>query len=360
MRFLLIIFIFTAQIANAAELQKGINLSSWLANASRQPLYEQDFKLIKDAGFDNIRLPVAPENIDSPELTKAFELAKKYHLSVVLDIHPHKDFALDVENESTQKEFIKLWQKLATRYKDQKMVFELLNEPQFYRKEAQYQQFMGELVAAIRQIDKTRTLIIAAPNGSSIAGLQKLKAITATNIIYDFHFYEPYIITHQGVRQGFATKMIRYFHNLPYPAKLAMKENYAPNASNSEQAQKELQDYKNENWDIDKIRERIAVVKEWAEKNHAQVICGEFGVLRANIEATSRYRWIKDVRTALEENQIGWQVWDYSDVARITTMIGKTKIDINDDSERFINPQTGIREFEPQVKDALGLISRSR
>ena len=60
MRFLLIIFIFTAQIANAAELQKGINLSSWLANASRQPLYEQDFKLIKDAGFDNIRLPVAP------------------------------------------------------------------------------------------------------------------------------------------------------------------------------------------------------------------------------------------------------------------------------------------------------------
>ena len=358
MRLLLIIFLFIAQIANAEELQKGINLSSWLANATRQPLYERDFKLIKDAGFDNIRLPVAPENIDSPELAKALELAKKYNLSIVLDIHPHKDFALDIENENTQKEFIKLWQKLTVRYKDQKMVFELLNEPQFYGKEEQYQQFIEELVAAIRQIDKTRTLIIAAPNGSSIAGLQKLKAVSDNNIMYDFHFYEPYIITHQGTRQGFANKMIRYFHNLPYPAELAIEENYSPSAIN--QAQKELQDYKNDNWNIGKIRERVAIVKDWASKNHAKVICGEFGVLRVNIEPTSRYKWIKDVRIALEENKIGWQIWDYSDVARITTMIGATKIDANDDSERFITPQTGIRKFEPQVKNVLGLMSSPR
>ena len=94
--------------------------------------------------------------------------------------------------------------------------------------------------------------------------------------------------------------------------------------------------------------------------NHAKVICGEFGVLRVNIEPTSRYKWIKDVRIALEENKIGWQIWDYSDVARITTMIGATKIDANDDSERFITPQTGKRKFEPQVKNVLGLMSSPR
>ena len=40
--------------------------------------------------------------------------------------------------------------------------------------------------------------------------------------------------------------------------------------------------------------------------------CNEFGVYRNAANPEDRARWITDVRTALEKNQIGWTMWDYS------------------------------------------------
>jgi hypothetical protein len=41
------------------------------------------------------------------------------------------------------------------------------------------------------------------------------------------------------------------------------------------------------------------------------LICNEFGAYRDTADPASRARWIKDVRSALEENHIGWAMWDY-------------------------------------------------
>jgi endoglucanase len=39
--------------------------------------------------------------------------------------------------------------------------------------------------------------------------------------------------------------------------------------------------------------------------------CNEFGVFRQDSDPVDRVRWLHDVRTALEQNGIGWNMWDF-------------------------------------------------
>ena len=59
------------------------------------------------------------------------------------------------------------------------------------------------------------------------------------------------------------------------------------------------------------------------------------------IEEKAAIRWISDVRTTMENNGIGWTLWDYADVFGIVK---------NPDSTAL----TG-RSIEPAAETALGL-----
>lgn len=374
MKRLLITLLFLPIMAHAADaptFKRGINLSNWLANATRQPVLTHDFVQLKKAGFDHVRLPVNPEHMgftlegeslgDFAAVDAAITQARAQHLAVILDMHPRGDFMQRLERDAqAQQKFTALWVMLAKRYRaisaDQ-LSFELINEPQYYDREEAYQTFAESLVAAIRGVDATRTLIVAAPRGSSIAGLQQLKPIPDAHIAYDVHFYEPYIFTHQGIHQGFEKKMVRYFHDVPYPASLAEADaaRYAEHAPDAAQAQRELDIYRREQWDAQHIAERMQLVRAWAGQYRAQVMCGEFGVLRNHADPASRYRWITDVRQALEANGMAWQLWDYTDLFGITQLMGETATDPIDGSVRFRDAQQGKRVLEPEALKALGL-----
>jgi len=77
---------------------------------------------------------------------------------------------------------------------------------------------------------------------------------------------------------------------------------------------------------FDDIRERVVVTtsakKEavralideaaaWGKANEVPLLCNEFGVFREHSDPVSRNAWIRDVRTALEADGIGWAMWDY-------------------------------------------------
>jgi hypothetical protein len=49
----------------------------------------------------------------------------------------------------------------------------------------------------------------------------------------------------------------------------------------------------------------------WGQTNHVPLICNEFGVYRRVTDPVSRNTWIRDVRTALEADGVGWAMWDY-------------------------------------------------
>jgi endoglucanase len=372
---LLLCFAYPAYaLADSPALHRGLNLSSWLANAPRQPLGPQDFSAIRKAGFDHVRLPVNPEQMGfrldgvsgTPDagfgpVDSAVALAQAHHLSVILDIHTTDSFRQKLENDPVAAaRFTRLWHALALRYQpvDPKaLIFELLNEPGYYHREQDYQTFAQQLATTIHTVSPDRIIIMDAPHGASLAGLQMLKPLPEPHMIYSFHFYEPYMITHQGIHRGFDQLMLRYFRHVPYPASKVDGDAgfYAPDAPSPAQAQQELDAYKLAGWDGQKIAARVHLAHDWAAQNHAAIICGEFGVLRNHIDTDSRYRWIHDARAALEHEDIGWELWDYADLFGITSLTGKTSTDPVDGSVRLVDPQHGKRVFEPQALRALGL-----
>jgi hypothetical protein len=92
---------------------------------------------------------------------------------------------------------------------------------------------------------------------------------------------------------------------------------------------------------------------DWAAANHQRVICTEFGAARRFIDPASRYQWIADTRKALEANNIGWTLWDYTDAFGVTTLTGDTIKEPGDGVVHLADPNTGTRDFEPEAIKAL-------
>ena len=86
------------------------------------------------------------------------------------------------------------------------MFLEILNEPEFtdrYR-------WLGvqmKLAAAIRQGAPAHTIIAAGARWSDDDELIFQEPLHDPNVIYNFHFYQPHIFTHQG-----ATWSAYYWH----------------------------------------------------------------------------------------------------------------------------------------------------
>jgi len=361
---LTLLFLSLPALAHAADgppLLHGISLSNWLANAKRQPMSEQDFRLIAEAGFDHVRLPVDPENLQMDQIDRAIKWAFDNKLAIVIEMHANTAFEEKLQHESGARNgFINLWADIARHYDEKvfprdQLAFELLNEPHYRYVEDQYIDLARKLMAAIRSVSPRRTVIVDAPDGASLEGLQKLQPFDDNHIIYSFHFYEPYMATHQGYHRAFEKTMLRYFHDVPYPSNLVDRDAtfYAGKAPGAEQAQEELKDYVQQDWSAEKIGRRLQIAKDWAANHLVRVICGEFGALRTHTDPASRYRWITDVRTALEDDRIGWELWDYADLMGITAVQGEvSEPDPVDGSVHLIS---GTRSFEPEALDALGL-----
>ncbi len=245
-----------------------------------------------------MRLPFNPEyygfklsdygepaaQVDFVALDRAIAAAEQYGLPVIIDVHPGGDFVDTLENHARlEKSFINLWQQIAERYKNHAsslLIFELLNEPQYYKAELRWTRLYTRLVEAIRAISPDRIIIIGAPHGSDVDALQYLQTSDDPRLIYAFHFYEPYLVTHQGIHMGFEKKMIRYFRSTPYPSTLATQDAdiYAPTAPKPEQAQSELEEYVKTPWDAAHIAARIEIAKDWAATHH--VSCSVWRVWR--------------------------------------------------------------------------------
>jgi endoglucanase len=357
-------------------LKRGLNLSSWLANAPRQPLYLRDFAQIRDAGFDHVRLPFNPTyygyafdrqtdyagRVDFRALDRALDMAAQYNLPVILDIHAGGEFIDTLENNGwAEARFVELWRTIAERYKDRAasaLVFELLNEPQYYKVETRWARLSARLVKTIRAVSPDRAIVVGAPHGSEIDGLNFLQPLPDPRVIYAFHFYEPYMVTHQGIHMGFEKLMLRHFRGVPYPSALAAalpSARAAPNAPHPQQAAEELQAYIDAGWKAEKIAARIAVAAAWAERHKVRLLCGEFGVLRNHIDAASRMRWIGDARAAMDRAGIGWELWDYADIFGIAPPVGATSTDPVDGAVTLNDANAGSRRFEPAALQALGL-----
>lgn len=197
------------------QLDRGINLGNALDAPAEGEwgvvLKEEYFKLIKEAGFDSVRIPVrwsnhalaeAPYTIDPVFLARvdwAVDTALAYGLPVILNIHHYRE--LYTEPAAHRDRFMGLWKQIAEHYKNypDALFLEILNEPDDALTPEMWNQWLKEAHAIIRKANPTKTIVIGSANDNWITYLEKLELPEDDrNIIVTVHHYFPHEFTHQG------------------------------------------------------------------------------------------------------------------------------------------------------------------
>ena len=333
----------------AEHLKHGINLSHWFAQAiggqytkEHFDTYDtaQDMALIKQMGFDHVRFTLNAEpmfrrgqadRIPAEYLAMvdgAVKMILDQGLAVIIDIHPESEFKARLATDDVAVEqFEDFWRALAKHYSNldpEKVFFEILNEPEF-KDRYRWAGVQERLARGIREGAPQHTIIAAGANWSSNTELLFLEPLRDPNIIYNFHFYDPHIFTHQGAT--WSTNFQHYLTKLPYPSTPENVQNAvteAPDAVN----QLLVVRYGYDRWNAQRIDAEIGAVAAWGKRWQVPVTCNEFGVYREAAAPEDRLRWIHDVRVALEKYGMGWTMWDYAGGFSVAvTMDGKRVAD---------------------------------
>jgi aryl-phospho-beta-D-glucosidase BglC (GH1 family) len=274
-------------------------------------------------GFDHVRLSVNPEPMwrtnhadEIPKgylgnLDSAIKMILDHGLAVIIDIHPDSDFKAKLAQDAFVEQFADYWRSLARHYSNldpNRVFFEILNEPELSDRYRWYG-VQAKLAAAIREGAPQHTIIATGARWSNNDELLFLEPLRDPNVIYNFHFYEPHIFTHQGATWG--VNYWHYLHGIPYPSTIESAEEAAllePEPTNRMPVIR----YGLDHWDAARINAEIRQVAAWAQSRGLAITCNEFGVYRKFTDPMDRARWISDVRRALEQYNIGWTMWDYS------------------------------------------------
>ena len=315
----------------AGRLRRGVNLSHWFsqaANYSKTHLdthtTAQDIALIKSMGFDHVRFPIEPAPLLSDTsdpsvlnatylqyVDSALDMILATGLAVVVDIHPSDEFKLRMNRDERNIEaFAKFWRAFATHLakRDPNVVFlEVINEPMV---EDAYRWYgiQAKLIAAIRAAAPNHTIIACGHRWSGLYEMLFLEPYSDENIIYTFHFYEPFAFTHQGAT--WAGPNLPFYKNVPYPSSPEAVKVLLETIQD-EPAKYNLLRYGEENWNGARLDRELGMAAAWAAKHHVYVTCNEFGAFRKFARAADRVTWLHDMRTALEKHSIGWTMWDY-------------------------------------------------
>jgi licheninase len=317
------------------SLDDGYNVTNWLEQKRFDGYgnYDESFvKKLASAGFKGLRLPidldlyvVKREKVGDrvkvevhPDLFKVLDdfdrWTQAHGLSLTIDYHQY-DHSLDIDNPESTGEMVALWGKVAEHFAKsprQDLFYELLNEPELSAKRgpsaAEWTKLAQDTIAAIRQYDPKRPILFGDVKWYGIDELLARQPFADPNIIYVFHFYEPFIFTHQGAPwAGLGTT-----HDVPYPYSPARWSKYQKDLGFTEL---------NESWQMDQLhnyyragnrdalRNRLISVKSWAVKHNVPLICNEFGVHEAAARKEDVVRYYTDLIALFGELEIPWQVW---------------------------------------------------
>jgi endoglucanase len=198
-----------------AKLGRGVNLGNALDAPSEGEwgvkLEASYFKLIRDAGFDSVRIPVrfsahaqpeAPYQIDAAFMDRvdwAVTQALANDLAVVINFHHYAAMYEDPAKE--QARFLGMWQQVATRFKDrpQTLVFEILNQPVDKLDAKAWNDLLPEALKVIRSTNPQRVVMFGPAEGNRPGLLPDLHIPPGERrAIVTIHYYGPEHFTHQG------------------------------------------------------------------------------------------------------------------------------------------------------------------
>lgn len=325
---------------------RGIGLGGWLTNFKRLKfipkewhaeitkgdikhfesfITENDVRQIASWGLDHIRLPFNYNVIEDEAsplvyketgfkyLDRGIAWAEKHGLNTLLDLHMAAGASCDyesekhlMENDELQNRFISLWKAVAERYKNKgaQLAFELLNEintPHYDK----WNELAAKTVAVIRQISPGRVIVVGCVCWNTPPGLNYLTPPDDPNVVCNFHFYDPFIFTHQ---KGLQNPRIAAFNQyIAWPSDMEPYNDWAaynggdggvsdPGLGRVDQAY---------------MRKILGPVYDFKARHPGGILyCGEFGVIR-HCDMTSRENYYRDFIALLGEAGIPYAAWNY-------------------------------------------------
>ncbi len=302
---------------------RGVNLTGWLqAGSARQIQFtkftKQDFINIKSLGCDVIRLPINLHFMTDGEpnytvdplffyfLDQIVDWAEELELHLILDNHTF-DVAANTD-ANVDKVLVPVWSQMAEHYKDRStyLYYEILNEPHGIT-DARWGLVQQRVVNAIRAIDETHTIVVTGAGWGSYNNLKYLPFYRDNNLIYSFHFYDPFMFTHQGA--SWTDPSMEPLAGVPFPYGVAPMP-ACPAELKGTWVESSLNSYKNDGT-VQHVKTLIDVAIKFRTERQVPIFCGEFGVYMRNSKDEYRVYWYDVVHQYLEENRIAGTSWDY-------------------------------------------------
>lgn len=284
---------------------------------------EQMFADIAKAGFKTVRIPICfsawmqlkrPYDWEHADGLKMADLFVKWglanKLNVIIDLH-HTEFDRSIPEAATAERLVNLWVRIAERYQrtdPERVFFELRNEPHNIAAE-EWRWQANEIIKAKRPIAPQHTLIVGFHDWNARKALVESKPFDDKNIIYTFHYYDPFLFTHQGAFWA-GVGGIEEIKYLPFPA---VKENriQTPAAAKGQWTETLIRTY-GEDSKAEKMFKDLKAAKEWSIKNKVPIFVGEFGAFSKFATLEDRCRYAEVVYSAFGKLQIpnAWWEWD--------------------------------------------------
>jgi len=253
---------------------------------------DDDFAIVAAAGFETIRLPVrwsshaapkAPYTIDPAFMARVKHVvakARQAGLNVILNDHNFED--LPAAPEVNRDKLGMLWRQIAREFASESrdhLWFEIENEPHDKITNANLVATLSPALAAIRESNPDRPVIIGGESWSGINSLATLTLPADPHIVPTFHYYDPFDFTHQGATW---VKPL-----------MPMGRAYGTAADQAALAK-----------DVDKVRAYIA-------RTGKTPFMGEFGA-NEKIPVDQRVAYQRSVRVAFDAVGIGMCAWGYT------------------------------------------------
>ena len=303
--FLWITYAFAQQQSPAwkmnAKLGRGINMGNAFEAPSEKewgnewkPEY---FEIISDLGFDHVRVPVRWESADRSMAVAPYTIYPSFFsriktvvdkaiaedLRIIINMHHHDLLLSDPVGQKAR--FLSQWRQIADFFKDydnDKLLFEVLNEPHGTISPQMWNAYFAEALAEIRKTNPDRIVLMGTAEYGGLSGIAHLDLPEDDKLIVSPHFYSPFRFTHQG----------------------------------AEWVGGEADSWLGTQW-FDTEDERETIINEFAPaiafsaKHDVPIHVGEFGAYqKADLE--SRVRWTTFLARWFEEQQMSWAYWEFS------------------------------------------------
>lgn len=312
------------------RLAKGANVCRWFRAVRQESpehlsnyITEPEAKLMRQMGLTHVRLCLQPKVImdqatgavreqNAAFVDAAIERFHRAGLLVLIDLH-NEDRPSEL-NPAWHEGFVRFWGEFAARLKHfdpELTMLEIINEPVFTGREAEWNAFNARLASAMRRSAPDHTIMTSGPNWGGIDGLRKLKLLEDRNVVYSFHCYDPFPFTHQGAT--WAGPDVKPLRGVPYPSSPEAVATLLAELAQYPGSSKMVEKYGKEAWNKAKLAARFKQGIEWGALNNAALYCGEFGVFPPYAKAEHRANWFRDFGQVLAENQIGWAVWGWDE-----------------------------------------------